>query len=209
MTEYKITISVKNRKILKLMESKGIKTITELTKQMNELFGDKYPPTNNGINHTISRLINFRISPYHRKTNRFKPVVEDLSLFFGVMPEEILTEKQLNDFWTTKRLEFNADYEQLVVINKKTSLDFTDKELIEETMNHLKPREKKVLELLYYKDLTLEKVAEVTPNEKTLTNSVGIERIRYIASSALRKIRSPSTLGIKKEALIQTYIESD
>jgi RNA polymerase sigma factor (sigma-70 family) len=198
MREYRVKVTVRNNLLLTAMENAGYKTQADFaraaglsTNQVNELVAMRKPP--------LGEMGDF--------CETAKVIMEVL----GACPSELWSDEQL--VMSLKRNTSNALLHQreLLSIFGKNATELIGfepenveeqenidlKNLMENTLSTLTPREKKVLQLKFGVD-TQEHTYYEIGNQMDLT----AERIRQIEAKALKKMRHPSRSDDLKQFLI-------
>ena len=187
MSDYKLEVRIKNGKFSKMMESFGIKTVTELSRKSNISVQALYSIANLQLDPYVRvRDINFgtRIIEGH-----YKKAYKELSDFFCVSPLDLWPEsleESLKKSVTTKYFDLK-DLPQLGTIVDHKQLpdpeEYTDKkfqnEIIEKALSSINPKYEKVLRMRFFEQYTLDQIAD----------EIGVtrERVRQIIIRGLRQ----------------------
>jgi RNA polymerase sigma factor (sigma-70 family) len=178
VNDYRVKIKVRNNRILKAME------------EINAEPGQKWCEANS-ISYTVfNNLINMTASPLDGKT-------KELSLTASKLCEVLF--KSADDLWSNEQLrplernftelEMSAEQVSGLLANQEEAIYIQDfdaqnfKDVLKNQMDYLHPRERKVLQLRYFNELTLEEIGTAM--------DIGKERVRQIEEKALRKLRHP------------------
>lgn len=188
MTDYSIGITIRNARILRLMQKAGINSVLELCRAAN-------------VGNTGYAIVNLKIPPMGDDGNWRISVIK-IAEVLNCLPEEMFSESQkTGSMKANKRtMEMNEaevalfldaqppDPELLVYEEQK-------KKAITKVLFTLSPRERVVLNrrfgLSNYDEQTLDTIS------KDL--GVGRERIRQIESKALRKLKHPKRCAELRE----------
>ena len=187
MNDYRVTVKVRNNRILKAIESAGGAP------------GQKWCD-GNGLNYQqVNDLINMKISPL-TSAGDMREVSSRLCDVVNCLPEDLWSNEQLYPLERNlSEIEMSLEgvLDLLSESHESSYLhDFSSVEkeqqsaLIDKAMAMLTSREESVLRMRFYEDMTLEQVGKVL--------GVTRERIRGIEAKALRKMR---VKGWLKEAV--------
>lgn len=190
MREYCLKLKIQNNLILEKIKELGFISI------------NKFCKTHNLSQTLVGNILNFRTSPLFLKTGKFKPIIYKLSDILNVEIHNLFTEKQL-ELTKVKPKEVLIDEDQFIKLTKQsqTSDDILQLEhkIDNETIvnkifnsNCLTDREKKLLELRFLEENSLEETS------KKLNLSKG--RIMQIEAKCMRKLRHPQRM--KENGLI-------
>lgn len=176
MHDYKVTIKVRNNRILEAM------------KEMGGEPGHKWCETN-GLSYTsVNNLIKMTESPL-LKSGALSAAAERLCDVLGKLPEELWNNDQIRPL-EKNFTELDMTQEQVMALlpsHETTYIQDFDKKDLEEVMNvllgTLDNKHRKILNLRYREGLTLDEIAE--------KYNVTRERIRQIEAKALRQMRHP------------------
>jgi len=187
MKDYRVTVKVRNNRILNAIESTGGKP------------GQVWC-TENGLDYKmVNNLINMTISPL-LKNGEMTDESLNLCIVVSKSPDELWSEEQLYPLETNCG-EMEMDHKQVrAMLNEQSYLpDFADLEsrqaekLIGSALDTLSNREQNVIRLRHWSDLTLNAIADA--------EGVSVERIRQIEKKALRKLRDPKRVEIYADCL--------
>ena len=176
MSDYELQISVKNAPLLNLMRKNGITKLTQLA----ELADVGYQQ--------LCNFANLKMTIYNAKGEvRLTPA--KLSDFFNVMPEELAPEPQHYTPLSKNKVSVQLNAEQMFALtHQHTEVDpvalFTEGEMqknVHKMLEHLTPREKKVLTKRYLEEQTFREISEDL--------GVSTERVQQIEWKALRTVR--------------------
>ena len=186
MSDYRVTVKVRNNRILKAMKEIG----AEPGQKWCEANGLPYNQVNNLINMTESPLL---------KTGALSTSAEKLCDVLGKLAEELWTNDQIRPLEKNfTELDMTQDQVMALLPLSETSYiqDFDKKDLeqvIGAALDTLDNKHRKILNLRYKEGLSLEEIAEKYDITK--------ERVRQIESKALRILRHPSTSSLLKPFL--------
>jgi RNA polymerase sigma factor (sigma-70 family) len=184
MKDYRLTIKVRNNRLLKAIEAVGGTP------------GGKWCAAN-GLGYSrVNDMVNMTSSPLtaegelHRDAARLCEVL-------GKLPEDLWSNEQLYPL-EKNFSEMEMDHAQVVALlpqEQQSYLpDFSEfeqaqtKALVSKAVSTLTQREQKVLRMRFGDDLTLDECA----NRLDVTR----ERVRQIEAKALRKMRHPTRVGM-------------
>jgi len=189
MSDYKLEVRIKNGKFSKIMESFGIKTVTELSRKSNISLQALYSIANLQLDPYIRvRDINFgtRIIEGH-----YKKAYKELSDFFCVSPLDLWPEsleESLKKSVTTKYFDLKDITQLGPIVGYKELPDpeeYTEKnlksEIIEKALSSIHPKFEKVLRMRFMDGCTLEQIAD----ELGVTR----ERVRQIIARGQRQVK--------------------
>lgn len=197
MTDYRVTITVKNARILQAMEKAGFDSMAALAKAAGVPVKILYP------------LLSMQKSPLTRGPGRksksaplkWRPVIEKLAIVLSVPAEQLFSPKQLNPTGAPTRKSIDVSETDLNVYIASASVaapmlghDIETNDLLTKVMAQAKltPREHDVLRRRFFDDETYEEIgADYT---------VCRERIRQIERKALRKLKSPDAISLYRKA---------
>lgn len=182
MSDYRLEVRVRNANILRLMESREIKTVSELCRAAG---------TDNG---SFGDVINLKRSPVNKK-GEWIPCVLKVCEYLLVMPSELFSEEQILPLKTNKSfvdIGFEDISRVLADPTQDPSLMLEDQDAVDTVsavlMTHgISEREREIIKLRFGfdgKEHTLQEIADVF--------GVGKERIRQIEAKVLRKLRHPT-----------------
>lgn len=191
MKDYRITVKVRNNRILKAIEAVGGTP------------GNKWCEANGLGYGLVNDLINLTASPIGEYGD-LRPTAARLCEVLGVLPDDLWSNEQLHP------LERNfsymeMDHSQVLALSSSgggeqaylpdfSAIDQREtRALLDKAKARLTEREREVIALRYEKDLSLQECAKIL--------KYTVERIRQIESKALRKLRHPSSVAIFLDAL--------
>jgi RNA polymerase sigma factor (sigma-70 family) len=186
MSDYRVTVKVRNNRILKAMKEIGAEP------------GQKWCEANGLVYTQINNLINMTESPL-LKTGALSTSAERLCDVLGKLAEELWTNDQIRPLEKNfTELDMTQDQVMALLPLSETSYiqDFDKKDLeqvIGAALGTLDNKHRKILNLRYKEGLSLEEIAEKYDITK--------ERVRQIESKALRILRHPSTSSLLKPFL--------
>lgn len=178
MNDYRVKIKVRNNRILKAMEAIGAEP------------GNKWCDAN-GISYIqLNNLINMTSSPLNRFTNNISDTAQKLCDVLNKCADDLWSNEQLRPLERNfTELEMSAEQVSGLLANQEEAIYIQDfdaqnfKDVLKNEMDYLHPRERKVLQLRYFNELTLEEIGTAM--------DIGKERVRQIEEKALRKLRHP------------------
>lgn len=148
MSDYRIEIKVKNNNILKMIQSKGYKTVGEFCR-LNELI-----KTDNG---RIGDLVNLKKSPLDSQGN-FRPFVYRIADVLGCLPDNLFSDVQLETALETNKrtLEVNEAEMRFMLENQPDQRlleDIVDDskrdKILNEVLDKLTSREEKIIKMRF------------------------------------------------------------
>lgn len=180
MSDYRVEVRVRNANILRLMEERGIKTVSELCRNAqtcNATFGD---------------VINLKKAPVDRK-GEWIPSVLKVCEYLFVMPTDLFSQEQMTPLKTNKGtvdLGFEDISRMLDDPTQDPSLRLERQDItgaVGTILEELTERERKIINLRFGIDGKEHSLLEVA-------NIFGVtrERVRQIEGKALRKLRHPT-----------------
>ena len=194
MEEYRIDVKVRNNIILDKIEKCGYKTLGEFCR------------INNIMRYTSSlgSIINMKESPM-QTNGKFKQCIIYAANLLGCAPEDFFTDIQINTILKSNKrsIKVNEAEMNFILENKKENklleniIEDEQRDVaIENALNTLNPREKKILEMRmgmgeYGHEHTLKEVGELS--------GLSAPRVRQIEAKALRKLRHPTRVGKLRE----------
>ena len=181
MNDYRVTLKVRNNRILSTIEEAG------------GSLGGKWCEENGLSYGGVLALVNMTICPVDRE-GRLRQAAQGLCDVLCKLPEDLWSEDQMFQFLEKNEASFEVSKDAVVALlatDQTKAIDFDTapidsaelKRGLDAAMELLTPKERKVLALRYEQDLTLREVGEVMDRS--------VERIRQIESKALRKLRQP------------------
>lgn len=178
MNDYRVKIKVRNNRILKAME------------EINAEPGQKWCEANSISYIVLNNLINMTSSPLNGKTKELSITAIKLCELLFKSADDLWSNEQLRPLERNfTELEMSAEQVSGLLANQEEAIYIQDfdaqnfKDVLRKQMDCLNSRERKVLNLRYFNELTLDEVAK--------TMDVGKERVRQIEAKALRKLRHP------------------
>jgi len=191
MEEFNIKVSVRNNLILKAIKDQGYTNLNKFSKECEVPITGLYD------------LVNLKEAPLTVE-GEFSKSAKLLMESLGACPVELWTEEQLTMKLKNNRVERELSKEALQTALQSNArsligLDYPEQELDEQEsarainnkLNSLTPRERKILELRFglndNEAYTLEEAARLLGYSK--------ERVRQIEAKALRNMRHPSRSG--------------
>lgn len=182
MKDYRVELKVKNNLLASAMERKGIASAAELARQ-------------SGVHQVyISRYLNLQESIYDYR-GEYRPQFVRLCEFFNLMPSELYPEAQMSEPLKSNKRVIEADASELTRIESQACdpallLEAETRRKVADTLlGTLTPRSAKVVSMRHGLD-----GVEHTYQQIGDELGVGVERVRQIYGSALRKMRHPERL---------------
>ena len=183
MKDYRITVKVRNNRILKAIEASGATP------------GNKWCEENGMSYSVIYSLISMKSSPLMASGELRKDAVL-LCEVLNCLPEDLWSNEQLYPLETNiSEIEMDGDQVAALMHNGQTSYLMDNSaerhqlsEHIDQVLSNLSDRERKILNMRFLDDLTLEETGKIL--------GATSERIRQIEAKALRKLRNPSNSSI-------------
>lgn len=193
MSDYEITIKVRNARIVRAMRAAGMKTQADLARAAN-------------VGHTrVGKILAVKL-PAYRKNAQWRSDVLRIADALGVMPDELFTERQAQGGLKNVTREIGeGDLDQIAALSGFQAIAPPDemvlaaetRRMIEKSVAKLSPRLADVIRRRfglppYERDHTLEEIA----------TALGItrERVRQMEAKALRQLRHPSNSTAMREA---------
>lgn len=182
MKDYRVTVKVRNNRILKAIEEVGGETGLKWCK----LHGMQYGHINDFINMTLSPL---------DSEGRLRINAARLCDAVNKLPEDLWSNEQLYPL-EKNFSEMEMDHEQVLALTGEQSYlpDFSDfenrqlKNLLGDALATLSGREEMVLRMRFEDGFTLDEIGDRIGVQK--------ERVRQIEAKALSKMRHPSRVGM-------------
>ena len=180
MSDYRVEVKVRNANILRLMEERGIKNVSELcrnAKTCNATFGD---------------VINLKKAPVDRK-GEWIPCVLKVCEYLFVMPTDLFSQEQMTPLKTNKGtvdLGFEDISRMLDDPTQDPSLRLERQDIVGAVgtaLEKLTEREQKVINLRFGiggEEHNLKEIADIF--------ELSCTRVMQIEAKALRKLRHPT-----------------
>ena len=189
MKDYRITLKVRNNRILRAVEETGNK------------FGGKWCRAN-GVDYSKAvQLVAMTASPINDEGHLIEAAVQ-LCDALNKTPDDLWSKEQIYPL-EKNFSDMEMDHEQILALlpNDQRSIEHDTSavenaqasKLIGETLKSLTKREEECIRLRFYQDMTLEGCAQ----------NMGItrERVRQIELRAIRKLRHPQRVGMLVDLL--------
>ncbi len=183
MKDYRVTVKVRNNRILKAIEALGGTP------------GQKWCVANGLTYNTVNDFINMVRGPL-TPSGALKESAQELCDVLNKLPEDLWSNDQLYPLerhMSDVELDRKEMTEFLPMAEQSYLPDFSDFEqrqvrsLLDKAIDTLSERHAKILRLRFYDEITLDDAAKVL--------SVSRERARQIEEKALRLLRQPSRLA--------------
>jgi RNA polymerase sigma factor (sigma-70 family) len=180
MNDYRLEVKVRNANILRLMESRGIESVSELCRNAgtdNGAFGD---------------VINLKRSPVNKK-GEWIPCVLKVCEYLFVMPSDLFSQEQMTPLKTNKSsvdLGFDDISRMLDDPTQDPSLRLERQDIVGAVgaaLEKLTEREQKVINLRFGiggEEHNLKEIADIF--------ELSCTRVMQIEAKALRKLRHPT-----------------
>lgn len=189
MKNYRVTVKVRNNRILKTIEATGA------------VVGGKWCEANGLPYSKINDLINMTASPL-MDDGTLHPVAARLCALLNVLPDDLWSSEQLHPL-ECNFSSMEMSHEQVVAMlpaeQQSVMLDTSSLEegqtraLLRKTIATLNAQEQEVVHLRFEEDLTLKEIG--------IRLGLSVERIRQIEHRALRKLRNPMRIDMFADAL--------
>ncbi len=178
MSDYQITIRVKNQRLIDLMDQAGIPSVAELSRQsqLNQM--------------ALGRIANLKTGAFSAKGEVLSSV-STLCEFFGCIPEDLFPAEVLYQGLNTNNIVLELSYQEIQNQVLESDLNpenlvslVKDAEFLESLMSsRLSDRENRVVRSRFVDEKTLAAIG----NEHDISK----ERVRQILAKSLRKMRKP------------------
>tara|TARA_R100000655_G_scaffold7973_2_gene21209 strand:- start:638 stop:1294 length:657 start_codon:yes stop_codon:yes gene_type:complete len=178
MKDYRVKITIRNERILSVMESMGFPSVRNLC-EVNKLDYNR-----------IVNIISGKIKPLNEK-GELIPVVIKLLDVLNMTPEEAFTDRQLQGFRKTSVIIKLEEKEMIKLVNpiknqEQKLIETEVKHKLEKAINSLRPMEKTIIKLRYgIND------SEHTLEEIGLIFNLSRERVRQIEKKAINRLKHP------------------
>ena len=189
MKDYRVTVKVRNNRLLKAIEESGGVT------------GQKWCDENGLRYGIVNNLINMTASPLSAK-GTLSPEANRLCEVLNKLPEDLWSSEQLYPL-EKNFSEMEMDYSQIsdLMIGGQPAYieDFTElqqeqtKKLLSDVLSTLTQREREIIRMRYEDEISYSDIAKHF--------EVTVPRIRQIEDKAMRKLRSPARAGILIDAM--------
>jgi len=181
--DYLLKLKILNNRIVELMRGKKIESVAELSRQTKI------------CQSVLHKLINIKGSPLYKKRREcWNSSVLKLGDFFGVLPEEMFNEQQLNEPFLTNEGERAIDIRATTNILNHQEQQYLPDLIMEkeeevkalhDMLDTITPKEKKIIEMRFGLNDGAHTLKEV--GQKF---GVSSERARQQELKALRKLRT-------------------
>lgn len=189
MSDYRVSIKVRNNRILKAIEESGA------------TIGQKWCEENGLSYSTINLFVNMTLSPLDSELN-LRTQASKLCEVLGKIPDELWSKEQLIPL-EKNFSELELNHKQVTALLENTDGSYTPcfidyqqskaKLSIDKALSTITPREENLIRLRFLDEKTLDECAAIF--------GVSRERIRQIEAHALRKLRRPDRAAPLKNAL--------
>jgi RNA polymerase sigma factor (sigma-70 family) len=189
MKDYRVTIKVRNNRILRAIEESGGTP------------GQKWCKANGLCYKQVNEYINMVEAPT-TSMGDLRPSAIKLCEVVDKIPQDLWSSEQLFPLETNIG-EMEMDYLQVTSLLSADEQSYLPEfpeiqaeqtsKLLDDVLNTLPVREQKVIKARFYDDLSLEECAKLY--------DVTRERIRQIEQKALKKLRQPCRIGIIADCL--------
>ncbi len=176
MSDYHVTMIIKNGRIKKLMDEMGIKSAAELSRQSGICSG------------SICALLSMKVKPMNSR-GKWNRIVIALSEFFGVACDEMFPELAFKTVSSNKIYKY-VEQAQLASLNTDPpqiawEKEYTKQEAIKALLaaQDFTPKERFVIKERIMNGRTLQECADLL--------GVHRERARQIEANVLRRLRHP------------------
>lgn len=181
--DVRVIIKVKNARILRKMEERGIKSVSELSREA------KISMT------ALHAFVNMK-KPARSEFADWRKVAIQLSEFFHCLPEDLFNEAQQTTGLKRNHAAFDVSMNDVAAIVDQSTPDTPEQitfkqeglETLTQSLLSLTPREQRVLALRYGLDGNGERSLEEIANAMNVSR----ERVRQIERKGLGKLRRPS-----------------
>jgi len=182
--DYRVTIKIRNNLILRAIELSG--------GQM----GQKWCEENGLCYSVICSFVAMKKSPLNANGGLVKQA-QKLCDVLNKHPQDLWNNQQLYPL-EKNFTEVEMSYSQILAISNNGENSYIEgfddfsraqtKKLVDKTLDTLTSRERQVIKLRFYDDMTLDDVGKVL--------DVTRERVRQIETKAMRKLRHPARAGV-------------
>jgi DNA-binding CsgD family transcriptional regulator len=173
MSDYKVTFTVKNNRLLRAMKDAGFASQTELARVA-------------GVEQSaISAMIGMKHNrPARLKSGDWSTAVMKVCIALRVEPEDVFTDIQAQGLETNKFEAEVSENDIMHIMADSSSIEITDAKIMATKMlSLLTPREREIIE----RRMDGETYRECGAN---LESPIGPERVRQIEHKAFRKMRA-------------------
>lgn len=190
MKDVRIGFKFRNNFIITKMKNRGIRSVAELCRLMNESLAEGESKAYQSV---LGKLISMKM-PSKKSDGSWITQAMNLATFFQCLPEDLFsTPQQLNSL-KTNRAEAQRSFMEI----QQLTLNHTDcPEVRLQAMNFASCLREGLLKLTPKQQVVIRKRFGIDCEEQTLEEiavefKVGRERIRQIEAKALRKLKHPS-----------------
>lgn len=202
--DIRVEVKVRNNLVLSRMEQRGIGTVAELCRRLNDE-GEVSSPQEKSATKVwqvrLGRLINMK-EPARKEDGEWLPLAIRLADFFKCMPEELFSDPQQYGKLDENRAHAEVAYAEIQQLTARNREPVTPELTIQaDQLRHaigkalatLTPREERILRMRFgfdgSEEMTLEAIGKTFGGMQR-------ETIRQIEAKALRKLKHPSRLHI-------------
>lgn len=180
--DYRVEVKVKNNRIFSLMRQHGISSQSELARRAGVCLT------------SLTRITSMKDSPLNKNSD-FCLTVKKIASFFGVLPDEMFNEQQLNSPVKNNTGVVEVSYEEMKKL-LPSSVEYDcieevekeeDKKSLKKAFSILTPRETKILKEKYFNGCTYDEIGKMF--------DITQARVRQIQERAFRKIRGSFRKG--------------
>lgn len=186
MKDYRVTVKVRNNRILKAIEAAGGEP------------GGKWCAANGLAYATVNNLINMTIGPLSA-AGQLTNTAQDLCDVLNKLPEDLWSndqlyplERNMSDVEMDKKeiARFLPHAEEQSYLLDLSDLERREKRaVIEKSLDTLQPRTAEVIRRRYFHEMTLAETGKAM--------GITVERVRQIEMKGLRLLRKPNGFGLR------------
>lgn len=178
MSDYEVTIKVRNGRIKAAMRKAGYESVAELCRATDNRETE------------VGKIVNMKISPIDSRTGMWRKVVFDISSALHCEPEDLFTERQMQGFNNTEMCRIVSE-EQALAIGAEGGAEGTI--LCKEVVSHLEENFNTRNVDIFKSRFGLNGDPEMTLVEIGEKHDLTKESIRRIESMMLRYLKRPTT----------------
>ncbi len=173
MSDYRVSLKVRNNRIMEAIERKG------------EKFGQKFCKKHGLSYHMMLDLINLKITPLDSELN-IRPQVEKLMEITGCMLSELFSDEQIYFTLESNSVDFISSDNQMCDFIENSAIKKQQNTMLRLAVESLPKREASII-----KDYFGFGAAPKSMNEIAISHGVSQTRIVHIQHRALRMLRHP------------------